>query len=117
MQLWSFTVMLDNERGEHANANICFLCATAEYIFQDTKLKHLFPPSTKKKLQAPAIWKPSSQISNFTKCSINCAVLILRQQLSLAHGSRIHKAINHSVNISYQSQDQANVKLINHEAA
>lgn len=56
------------------------------------------------KLQAPVIWKSSSQISNFRKCSINCAVVLQCQQVTHAQSSLTHNAINHSVVTSISSQ-------------
>ena len=55
-------------------------CTTAEYIIQEAE-------TPTKNLRAPVIWKSSSQISNFKKCSINCAVVIQCQQVTHARSS------------------------------
>lgn len=81
--------MLTKMQGVHAKAKIKVLwlylqegdSAQQQNILFRKKLKHLSlgakeKKRKKEKLQAQAIWKSSSQISNFKKCSINCAVVI-----------------------------------------
>ncbi len=104
------------------NFSICRkeILHNSRIYYSGRRLKHLHPQSEKqkKKLQAPAIWKSSSQISNFKKCSINCAVVIQCQQVTHAQSSLIHKAIHHSVatSISKSRSGVLCVKSINQKA-